>query len=388
MLCIAACGASAQMVPLVGDNLFFNADRVWSYNLYEQSRWGGGLRWTAAPSWAGNSRLTADAYVGYGIRDEQWKWGASLAVALAHSRHSQGLHISVLHDLIPAGSRALTATTLADLSSLSSFMNRRMAISTQLAAGTSWRWHSARHLVEVHAHNGKILYSNSRLLYPAAGDQCPTYSDIGMRWTGRHDAGLSAELQGGYNRRPADRPYLRLLLQYRRSFTIKPFTLSLFGQAGALAPGARGSYMQAFDLGGTHGAPFFFERALLTARPNEFTADRFVYVTALLRAKEPLFTWTSKVLVLGTAPRPFVRIGGAIGDIDAEYYAQTENLGSLQAPTQGLAEGAAGIDGIVRWGAVDWGLAIAYRLTPASAPYHLDDPAENLRLLFTANLYL
>ncbi len=387
-LCGGVLGAWAQMVPLVGDNLYFNADRVWSYNLYEQSRWGGGLRWTAAPAWAGGNRLTADAYVGYGYLDRQWKWGVSIAASFARSRHSLGAHASVLQDLIPAGSRSLTATTLADLSTLSSFMNRRMASALQLTGGVSWRWKKMRHLAEVHAHNGKILFSDTRLLYPADGDICPSYSDYGLRWTGRHDAGLSAELQGGYNRRPSDRPYLRLLLQYNRSFVIKPFTLSLFGQAGALAPGARGSYMQAFDLGGTYGAPLFFERSLLTARPGEFTADRFICLSVMLRVKEPLFVWMNKVLMLGTAPRPFVRVGGAVGAIDADYYADVEHLGSLRAPSQGIAEGAAGIEGLVRWGAVDWGVAAAYRLTPASASYHLDNAADNLQLLFTATLYM
>lgn len=383
---MATVAVRGQMVPLVGNNLYFNADRVWSYNLYEQSRWGLGLRWTATPSWLGGNRLTADAYIGLGYLDQQWKWGVSLASAFAKSRHSAGVHASVLHDMLPAGSRALGSTTLADISSLSSFMNRRMAIATQLTAGASWRWKMMRHLTEAHAHNGIILFDNAGLLYPNDGDPCPAYRDYGLRWVGRHDAGLSAEVKAGFNAAPADRPYLRLLVQFARSYPIGPLSINLFGQGGILPSGAKGGYMQAFDLGGTSGAPIFFERSLLTATPNEFTVDRYIYITGTLRFKKPLFEWVSKVLVVGTAPRPFVRLGAAIGGIDEEYYIVTDGLYGLQAPTQGIAEGAAGIEGLVRWGVTDWGVAIAYRLTPASAPYHRDNPLDNMRLLLTANL--
>ena len=92
--------------------------------------------------------------------------------------------------------------------------------------------------------------------------------------------------------------------------------------------------------------------------------------------------------MLGIAPRPFIQISGAIGSIDAEYYAQRDGLTDLQAPSQGIAEGAAGIEGILRWGAVDWGLAIACRLTPHSASYNYTNTTDNFRLLLTASLWM
>ena len=46
------------------------------------------------------------------------------------------------------------------------------------------------------------------------------------------------------------------------------------------------------------------------------------------------------------------------------------------------------IDGLLVWGLVDWGLGVVYRLTPASAVYHLTEPKNNFALFFTATLEL
>ena len=389
MILCSHTGTTAQMLPLIDNNLYFNADRVWSYNLYEHSRWGGGLRWTATPTWADGNRLTADAYMGYGLHDQQWKWGISFATAFAKSHNSFGAHVSLVRDLIPAGSRSQGSATLADISSFSSFMNRRMAMATQVSGGITWRKKQIKYITELHVHNGSILYNNFKLTYPyEVGEMLPRYSDVGLRCKMQHDRGLSAEIKAGYNTFPADRPYLRMLLQYNSTYTINQFTLNIFSQAGILPTGAKGSYMQAFDLGGTCGAPIFFEHSLLTVKPNEFTTNKFIYTTINLKFKKPILKYYNNIVMLGIAPRPFIQISGAIGSIDAEYYAQRDGLTDLQAPSQGIAEGAAGIEGILRWGAVDWGLAIACRLTPHSASYNYTNTTDNFRLLLTASLWM
>ncbi len=71
--------AWGQYIPLYtsqnGASLQFNLDRLWSYNLYEHSRWGGGLKWTLAPRRVDGPLISFDGYVGYGVLDRQWKGG-------------------------------------------------------------------------------------------------------------------------------------------------------------------------------------------------------------------------------------------------------------------------------------------------------------------------
>ena len=52
---------------------------------------------------------------------------------------------------------------------------------------------------------------------------------------------------------------------------------------------------------------------------------------------------------------------GALSGMDAEGRLTHEGL-TLQAPHRGVAEAFAGIDGVVRWGVVDWGVAVARRI--------------------------
>ena len=61
---------------------------------------------------------------------------------------------------------------------------------------------------------------------------------------------------------------------------------------------------------------------------------------------------------------------------------------NLMSPTMGIAEAGAGISGLLRFGMVDWGGLVVYRLTPSSAFYHLPDSKDNLAWLITATMHL
>jgi hypothetical protein len=54
----------------------------------------------------------------------------------------------------------------------------------------------------------------------------------------------------------------------------------------------------------------------------------------------------------------------------------------------GIVEPVVGIDGLMRWGLVDWGVAMTWRLVPAGAPYRRSGWRENTTLLVTASLAL
>ena len=74
-LCLSA-AAAGQYVPLhrgARGSWYLNLDRLWNYNLYEQSRWGAGLRY-------GSVRWDVEGYAGYGVLDRQLKGGVSGAL--------------------------------------------------------------------------------------------------------------------------------------------------------------------------------------------------------------------------------------------------------------------------------------------------------------------
>ena len=91
---------------------------------------------------------------------------------------------------------------------------------------------------------------------------------------------------------------------------------------------------------------------------------------------------------VGSNPRPFVGLTAFWGTLwgqDANGRKTLETF-VLQSPYEGLLEPVVGVDGIVRWGAVDLGAAIAYRIAPHSAPYHRNSVTQNLVLLISATL--
>ena len=99
-----------------------------------------------------------------------------------------------------------------------------------------------------------------------------------------------------------------------------------------------------------------------------------------LTTREPLFRLENKVMAIGTAPSPFVLCNAAWGMM-GDYTGPN-------VPDKGIAEVGAGVDGLVVWSAIRWGGAVIYRLTPASAAYHLPERSDNLVFVFTAKLDL
>lgn len=381
--------AWGQYIPLYtsqnGASLQFNLDRLWSYNLYEHSRWGGGLKWTLAPRRVDGSQVSFDGYVGYGVQDRQWKGGIGNEIRDGRSPYGLVQYITVGRDYVSAGSRHMAVGSITDPASLAAFMSRRMYDRAGLVWGYRWRVRGVEHCIDATLFAGSRMFDNERLLYRVQGDTLPEADGAVLRWMLRLPQGFTSQLEVG-GMWPEASFVTRLLAQYERTLKLSPVELSIYAQGGITPP--RTSYLYMFDLGGTFGAPLYFRNSLLTARPNEFTANAFAFLSLHLRPEDPLWYWWSSFASIGTSPKPFVALHAAWGWLwgqDADGQLTWEGL-DLQAPHHGLVEALAGVDGLIRWGAVDWGIAAGYRLTPAGVPYHRTETNDNLVLLITADL--
>lgn len=401
----------AQYLPLwrpsQSSRLCLNLDRVFNYNLYEHTRWGGGLRFDdsgtrtvgrVSRQWL----LEAEGYVAYGQRDERWKGGLSAAYTLPNRWRTRPFAYAA-YDLIPAASRQLDAFHLSDFGTTAAFMTQRFAEGTRLGAGVGWQ-HTRRLALAVEARwsHETPLYDDATLFYLKDGWR---HRDLGRgRYTeavasASYDAGrLRAELTLGLAH-DIDRAFARLIAQYDRLLTVRPFELRLFAQAGVATTGT--PYSRLFDLGGSLGSLYSFGQTLLTARPGQFGGHAFALATARLAMPSPLWDLYERNLQLGTHPRPFLQLALAwsrLAGQDADGLADIDRGETLLDGTRlwpmawrslhrGIVEAELGVNGLLRWGVADFGVAAVWRWVPPSASYS-DPSAPPLRLLFTAALAL
>lgn len=380
----------AQLMPLLPEGsknqLWLDPDRVYNYNLYEKSRWGVGLQYDITLNKKKYKYLALSAYGAYGYADQRFKWGlkADYQKRTALPSHT---YVGFVHDLTPAASRAFTRQSQAILSAPASVMTSLFNDAYRLTFGHS------RQVSKTLVETLELSLSRERQLYWPIGNPGqwpllypPSYSDlkdlpyrdfVEAHLQLSHSSGLQGELTAGVVDQ-WDKAFLRMLMLFDRHVPIGPFDLHLFAQSGATWGDL--PYSRMFDLGGSWGCPISLNHTLLTARPNEFTSNIFGMINLRFTTTNPLFDFFSKAWGIGTSPHPYVLCNGAWG-------ATWDNV-PYPAPDRGIAEVGAGIDGLVVWGAVYWGVGVAYRLTPSSAPYHLTETHDNLTLLFTAYLDL
>lgn len=385
----------AQFLPLVSgerNELSLDINSIYSYNQYEKSRWGLGLQYDIALEGERFRALVLSGYGAYGYEDERFKWGvkADLQSKLKHQTHS---YVAFFHDLTPFGTRNLEPYQLLSFTSTGSFMTRFFSDSYRLTLGFSRQTSpKVTQCFELRLSRERYLHNGDALYYPSSYSDLKNLKHFDFA-EGRifvsNNSGIRGELLIGAEgywqpARPGDpdtyeiNPFLRLLLQYEREFDLSAFEFNLFAQGGVTNEEA--PYSRIFDLGGTWGSPIAMGRSLLTARPNEFSANMFALVCMKISTGRPLFDFESGSIAIGTAPTPFLLCNAAWGKGFKYAYPI--------APDKGIAEVGVGIDGILIWGSIKWGCAAAYRLTPASAEYHYTDTRDNLALLFTARIDL
>ena len=362
-------------------------DRIYNYNQYEKSRWGLGLRYGYQISElkSGDSffdRLSVGAYFGYGYADQRFKWGAD-AYFWTNLRRQGKVYAAYFHDLTPEATRTMNTYNLINFNASGSFMNRLFSDTRRLTAGYSTRTRGHETVgLELRLSDERKLHDLANIYYPqtdADWDALEHARFAEARLFFEHDLGLRGELTAGYTTGEwwVDTGYfLRLLLQYDQVFPVgRMLNFQVYAQGGLTSNGT--PFSRLFNLGGTSGSAILFERSLLTARVDEFFANRFVLTCLRFGFSRPLFTYKSQLLQVGLAPRPFVLLDAAWGEMEKFPNA---------SPDKGIAEVGAGIDGIMRWGQVDWGLAVAYRLTPEDAYYHLPESRDNVTIVLTASL--
>lgn len=375
-------GACGQYLHLAGDSsrtaLYLDAGRIWNYNLYEHSRWGGGLRLIVA------QRVAVDAYMGYGTYDEQLKYGASVSARL-RGAHQKDLYLSYLHDYFATGSRSIDNPSDDNSLLLGSFWSRRMTEQHRITLGYRWRTPFAAWALEAVREESGRLFDTDKLLYYNQGD---TITLAGY-WYGRllmkHPSGLrlQAEIGAWKSGGPA---IARLLTDYRRVFRWPVFDLHLYAQAGITPPSS--DYEHMFDLGGTWHAPAYIGSNLPTIRPNEFTANAFALFSLRVQTARPLYRVYSTLFSVGSNPRPFIgltTLWGTMWGQDADGLKTMEGF-VLQSPYAGLLEPILGVDGIVRWGVADLGVAAACRIAPKAATYCHTQATENLIFMLSIAL--
>lgn len=377
----------AQLVPLVSKEsnvLSLDINRIYDYNQYEKSRWGLGLQYDIALGGERFSTLSLSGYGAYGYEDQRFKWGL-MAGLQSKLKHKSLFYVRFFHDLTPEASRYLNTYQLLNFTSTGSFMTRLFSDTYRLTFGFS-RQATAKRTdgFELRLSRERPLHYGTSLIYPSS------YSDlknihhtdfIEGRLFVSHTSGLRGELLAGTHGKFSHfyqnmQPFLRLLLQYDKEIIFSTFKLDFFAQGGFANNDA--PYSRLFDLGGTWGSPIALQRSLLTARPNEFVANLFTLINLKLTTQEPLFRFNSEFLAIGTAPSPFLLCNAAWGKLRDSV--------ESHVPDKGIAEVGAGVDGLLVWGAVKWGGAVVYRLTPSSAAYHYSDTKDNLLFLFTAQL--
>lgn len=381
--------AQGQLLLLAGDTagtaLYLNPARVWNYNHYEHSRWGVGLTLELQPRQADGTRTGFDASVGYGLLDRQWKFGLTYRTAFGRSRSGLTQYIHLGRDYRPAGSRRLSTAPLGGLSMLAGFMSYRMVDMYVATWGYGWQADGTKHQVDGSFGMGARLFDNQRLLYRSQGDTLRKENQFVLRWLMRLPAGLATQVEAGAVLSDRTAVVARLLVQYRRTVSLQPFDLRIHAQTGATLPRTPYTYM--FDLGGTWGTSLYVD-GLATLHPNEFTSNLFAFANLRLQTQSALYSYYNEWLNVGGNPRPFVQLNALWGMLwgqDADGRLAWEGL-DLQAPCMGLLEPTVGIDGLLRWGAVDWGVALACRLAPTQACYRWLQSRDNLMLLITASI--
>ncbi len=383
---LLATNGMAQLIPLYesegGSTLYLNPSRIYSYNLYEKSRWGAGLRYDIALGGKTFKTLSLSGYGAYGYGDERFKWGLKSDL-LWNSKVQTHTYAEIFHDLTSDASRNLNDYQLTSFTSTSCFMTRRFSDTYRLILGFSQRFlRQFTGSMEVRLSRERPLYNNNTLFYPTDREallSMPHNDFAELRLLLSHTTGWQTELVAGIVSGMDDYRFVRLLSQYDHTLFFSVLKLHLFVQGGITTNET--PYSRIFDLGGIWSSPLSMDRTLLTVRPNEFTANLFGLTNIKLSLQNPLFSVIDHDLRVGLSPTPFLRLGAAWGHLSAKAT-------GLTAPDKGLFEAGAGIDGLLVWGAVEWGAAVAYRLTPSSVSYHYADIEDNLVWMLTARLNL
>ena len=388
-LLLSALYADAQSVRLTPYKaptaLYLNVDRLFNYNLHEHARFELGTAWVLPNETAEHPKVflgqwTLGGYVAYGLYDRAWKWGGSWSLRLPGT-HDVRLGMSIKDDLEQAGSRRLEnysmIQTSLNTSYLASWFSRVQALEGKIGWEFSPLWNAT---VGMRYSREQLLFGDSSTAHYAELKLRADYSNT-QALTHSHTHTFTILLQPGLNwAYTGVCPYVRMLAQYAYG---KPREgLHLWAQAGWLAGGTSGSIPESrlFDLSGTGGAPYFFEHTFLTIPPGTLVSDLFAHACIKYTAPQPL--WETDF----SKPKPFMQANLAVAQLSTPHSGLDPESQQGVHGSAPLLEPATGFDGIIRWGVLDMGFAVAYRLVNPKTIEQTDNPAIPIAIAVVANL--
>ena len=344
----AALPAGAQSIRLTHyqapSALYADIGRLFNYNLYEHARFEAGLSWVQPNEAAEHPKVflgqwTLSGYVAYGVYDKAWKYGGSWSLRLP-GHHDVRVGMSVKDDLEQAASRRMEDYNMVQTSMNNSYVASRFSHVQAVEGKVSWKFASQWKASVTARYSREQLCEQPGVL---SSQPWVHFSEAILRLGSNHltllvQPGVAFLPHSGLD--PESQPYLRLLSQYTYGDIRKGFHLwAQAGYATSEAPESR-----RFDISGTGGTPYYFEHTFLTVPPNTLITDLFAHLCVKYTAPEPL--WKSSF----SNPRPFLQA----------------NFLCANAQPLIFLEPAAGFDGILHWGILDMGVAVAY--SPVSGP--------------------
>ncbi len=367
-------------------------------NLYEGERFGLGfvittpLKYNIERPRDKQNSLQFTVYGAYGLEDEQWKGGGSVALLLPYNR-LRSIGCAVSHDVERAANRQLATYSFLSLINQSSYIASRYVGVNRLSLGINrylvGSWDLALHL---RLSREDYRFNHRGMIYPRFGDPTMPYQHYTEgQFTARQRRGFTLQTRIGEaaSRTMESRLYASVIAQYAKSLKLsnrRADRVSLFAQAGYATDNA--PYSRLFDLGGSAGSTLYFRNSIVSVRPNAFVANRYAMISVNYLWGKPL--WDASF----SQPRPFVQLSGMWGSLagtDADgvrHYSlllekdraplnaetlEREQILPLEAPDKGLMEVVVGIERLLRWSNLELGAACAYQYAPASARYATPD---------------
>ena len=397
LLLLPALLAGAQGVRLTRYDaptaLYWKANDLFRYNRYEQARFDLGLTWVIPNENArrqegeplrrplGQWQLHGD--MGYGTADRELKGRLDIQLRLPGSLGTR-LKLSGFKDMERAGERKLSGYDMLSVSQNTAMTSSRFSAVRGAQFEVSATPHSnLGFALALRQTWEEYRFDSVTRLYPAIdpAEQAPVrcFSELEGRLNCFRD--LTLQVRTGRMAVEGEaRHYLRALAQYSHSTLPDGGCLSLFAQMGYATGGT--PYSRLFDLSGSGGYAYYFRNTFLTVRPNTFTANLFAHLCVNVTAPLPLWelSWSR--------PQLFAQVNAAWGQLlDAGNTGRTVCDGMpLQAPYMGIFEPATGFYGLLHWGILDVGVAVAYQMVPLQAPYLSIDPSECFAFMAVAEL--
>ena len=364
-------------------------NKLYSYNGYEHSRWGMGLEWNIA-KW-----LRPSGYFGYGVKDNEWKYGGDLDFFFDRYK-SRSLTLFYHRDLKQAASTKLYNYQLLDISGNTEYAAEHFY--KVQAAGVKLSLPLWRHVrgtasfsysreTPMYDSNG-IFYAKNLIDPPATTD----FAEVGLTLTyekndkirlPKYEISLGTEFSHpviiinytrGLSLFDADQSYNRLLVEYRQHIQVQHYgTLGLFSQMGYVDSDV--PYSRLFATLGTGNMWYYFRNSFMTIRPHEFVSDRFANLCVSFSFAKPL--WKLK----HSRPKFFLQVNSIIGTAKNEL--SFDGM-PLKAPEKGILEPCVAINDIINYSAISLGVGYAYRISAYNSIYE----KENMAVFMTIGINL